>query len=394
MQNNGEAVTADEFSLAGGQIMIDQRATIAAIILSVIGAATFLVMPVVLGSAVVTFNFSEREVGLIAALLMAGNALSAASALFWVRVVDWRMAARIALLLQGLALVALTHSSGFIGVGLWFFCASLGGGAVYSLALTVLSDHHYSDRVFGYAVTSEVAFQVAGMLLLSHFTVPDGFNQLMWGLAGLVMIGLVLTRWLPHRGAVIAAASSIVGVLRQRKVIMALLGCLVFYFNVGCVWAYVERMGSGAGFNAADLGNALALGCSAGMAGGLVASWQGARFGRVTPLALGTIGTVLAVAFLLPTVGFTVFLLALALYSFVFNYSLTYQLAVIATADESGRCIAVAGAFQMVGGAMGPALAALLIVPGSFLAVNVLAAASAILSFGLFLSAARVVKAN
>lgn len=368
--------------------MIDKRATVAAILLSVIGAATFLVMPVVLGSAVIAFGLSERQVGLIAALLMAGNALSAVSALFWVRVLDWRVASRVALLLQGVALGAVTHGGGFAGVGLWFLCASLGGGAVYSLALTVLSDRNHPDRVFGYAIAAQVAFQVAGMLLLSHFCVPGGFNQLMWGLAGLVAIGLVLGRWLPHRGAVVATGP-IAGVLRQRKAALALLGCLVFYLNVGCVWAYVERMGSAAGFTAVGLGNALALSVSAGMAGSLVASWLGVRFGRVVPLAVGSAGTVLAVAFLLPSVGPTIFLLALALYNFVFNYSLTYQYAVIAAADESGRCVAVAAAFQMAGGAMGPAIAALLVAPGSFLAVNMLAAISAIVSFGLFLSAAR-----
>jgi hypothetical protein len=272
---------------------------------------------------------------------------------------------------------------------MWFLCASLGGGAVYSIALTILSDHPHSDRVFGYAITAQVAFQVTGMLLLSHFSASRGFNQLMWGLAGLVAIGLVLAGWLPHRGA-IGATGSVAGVLRQRKVTMALLGCLFFYFNVGCVWAYVERMGSAAGFSAAGLGNALALSVAVGMAGALTAAWQGARFGRVIPLAFGASATVLAVAFLLPNVGLTVFVVALALYNFVFNYSLTYQYAAIAAADESGRCVAVAAAFQMAGGAMGPALAALLIVPGSFLAVNILAATSAIVSFGLFLSAARV----
>ncbi|MCX7171539.1 MAG: hypothetical protein NTY41_14990 [Proteobacteria bacterium] len=369
--------------------MIDQRATIAAIVLSVIGAATFLVMPVVLGAAVTAFDFSESEVGLVAALLMAGNALSAASALFWVRLLDWRVTSRGALLLQGLALAALTQANGFVAVGLWFLCASLGGGAVYSLALTVLSDHKHSDRVFGYAITAQVAFQLAGMLMLSHFSESGGFNRLMWGLAALVPVGLLLTGWLPQRGKV-GATAAIVGILRQRKVVMALLGCLVFYFNVGCVWAYVERMGAAAGFTPEGLGNALALGVAAGMAGSLTASWQGPRFGRVVPLGWGAGGTVLAVAFLLPEVGLGVFVVALALYNFVFNYSLTYQYAVIAAADESGRCVAVAAAFQMAGGAMGPAMAALLVGSGNFLAVNVLAAIGAIVSFGLFLSAARV----
>lgn len=371
--------------------MIDNRATVAAIALSVIGAASFLVMPVVLGSAVAAFDFSESEVGLIAALLMAGNAASAASALFWVRRFDWRLASRGALVLQGLALGAATQGGGFLAVGLWLLCASLGGGAVYSLALTVLSDHKQSDRVFGYAITVQVAFQLAGMLLLSVFAAPGGFALLMWGLAGLAAIGLSLTFWLPRRGAVVPVVA-IVGILRSRKVFMALLGCLVFYFNVGCVWAYVERMGSAAGFTPEGLGEALALGVAAGMAGSLTASWQGPRYGRVSPLAWGAAGTVLAVAFLLPTVGPAVFVVALALYNFVFNYSLTYQYAVIAATDESGRCVAVAAAFQMAGGALGPAVAAALVSPGSFVAVNALAATAAIVGFGLFLSAARVAR--
>lgn len=371
--------------------MIDQRATIAAILLSVIGAATFLVMPVLLGSAVTAFGYSESDVGLIAALLMAGNALSAASALFWVRRLDWRLAARIALLLQALALVAASQGGEFLAVGLLLFFGSLGGGAVYSIALTVLSDHNNSDRVFGYAITTQVAFQLAGMLMLFHFSAPGGFNQLMCGVAGLAVSGLLLTEWLPRRGKV-GTTAKIAGILRQRRVIMALLGCMAFYFNVGCIWAYVERIGSAAGFTAEGLGNALALGVATGMTGSLVASWQGTRFGRVVPLAWGAAGTVLAVAFLLPAVGLSIFVVALALYNFVLNYSLTYQYAVIAAADESGRGVAVAAAFQMAGGAIGPAVAALLIAPASFVAVNTLAAIGAIVSFGLFLSAARVAK--
>ncbi len=371
--------------------MIDDRATVAAIALSVIGAATVLVMPVVLGAAVAAFDFSEGEVGQTAALLMAGNAASAASALFWVRRFDWRLVSRGALLLQALALVAASQGGGPLAVGLWLLCASLGGGAVYSLALTALSDHEQSDRVFGYAITAQVAFQLAGMLALSHFAAPGGFGKLMWWLAGLAAIGSPLTFWLPRRGVVVPVVA-IAGILRSRKVFMALLGCLVFYFNVGCVWAYVERIGSAAGFSAEGLGEALALGVAAGMAGSLTASWQGPRYGRVAPLAWGAAGTVLAVAFLLPQVGLGVFVVALALYNFVFNYSLTYQYAIIATADQSGRCVAVAAAFQMAGGALGPAAAAALVAPGSFVAVNALAAAGAVIGFAFFLSAARVAR--
>ncbi|MDH3639208.1 MAG: hypothetical protein OES09_12225, partial [Gammaproteobacteria bacterium] len=201
--------------------MINIRAAWAAIVLTVIGAAGFLIMPVVLAATVARFAFTEREVGFIASLLMTGATLSALSALFWVRILDWRLAARIGLLLQGLGLIAVTLADGFAAVGAAYLCASLGGGAVYSLALTILSDHRSPDRMFGYSITAQVAFQVAGMLALSWFATVNGLNHLMWTLVALVAVGFTLTPLLPRKGAV-AAAFSLLAVLRQGKAFLAL----------------------------------------------------------------------------------------------------------------------------------------------------------------------------
>ena len=345
-------------------------------------------MPVLLAATIARFGFSDKQLGFIASLLMAGAMLSAVSAVFWVRILDWRLAARIGLVLQGLGLVSVMISDGFAPVGIAYLCASIGGGAVYSLALTILSDHESPDRMFGYSVTAQVAFQVMGMLSLSEFVSPDGLNHLLGILLALILLGLVLTPLLPAKGKTLAAFS-LASVLKQGNAFLALLGCMFFFFNVGCIWAYIERIGSMAGFAPEGLGRSLALGVSAGMVGALAAAWQGDRLGRLQPLFWGAAGTVLAVAFLLPTVGLTAFILALALYNFVWNYSLTYQYAVVAAADESGCCVAIAPAFHAAGGALGPAVAAMLIVPGSFLAVNVLAALSVTLSLVLFLPAAR-----
>jgi predicted MFS family arabinose efflux permease len=367
--------------------MIRTRSASAAIVLSVIGAAGFLIMPVVLAVTVARFQLNENEVGFMASLLMTGGVLSAVSALFWVRLLDWRLAARIGLGLQGLGLAAVMFADGFTGAGVAYLCASFGGGVVYSLALTVLSDHHSPDRMFGYSVSAQVAFQVAGMLTLSWFAGPNGLDLLIGCLLSLVLLGLVLTPLLPPQGNPVAAFS-LSAVLQQGRAVSALLGCLLFFFNVGCVWAYIETIGSAAGFAPAVLGRSLALGVSAGMAGALAAAWQGERFGHVQPLLVGAVGTVLAVAFLTPAASLVTFIVALALYNFVWNYSLTYQYAVVAAADESGRCVAIAPAFHAAGGALGPAVAGMLVAPGSFVAVNLLAAGSVVVSLLLFLPAA------
>ena len=201
--------------------------------------------------------------------------------------------------------------------------------------------------------------------------------------------GLLFGGYMPVSGKE-TPAFSFNGLFRQRKAMLALCGCLFFFFNVGCIWGYLERIGSAADFSAQALGNGLAFGVSIGMVGALTASWQGTRTGRVVPLVIGTIGTVMAVAALVPEASLAIFVPALALYNFAWNYSLAYQYAVVAAADDSGRCIAAAPAFHAAGGAIGPAVAAMLITPGSLLAVNVLAAASVLVSLVLFLPAARL----
>lgn len=369
--------------------MIDARAGVAAIYLSITGAAGFLIMPVILGAAVTEFDLSDSAVGYLASMLMAGSVVAALSALFWARTVDWRLAARVALFAQGAVLLMLSLADGFVPVMVLFMLVSLGGGAVYSLALTVLSDHSQSDRMFGFSIAGQVSFQVLGLVLLGLFTSAGGFDLLMWCLTAMVVTGIVFSLWLPaggHTGEQFVLAD----VFRQRSAGSALLGCLFFFFNVGCVWAYIERIGNAAEFSPERLGLGLAIGVSVGVIGALAASWQAARFGRLAPLTAATVGTVISVLFLRPDVEFLPFMLAVSVYNFFWNYSLAYQYAVVASVDQSGRCVAVTPAFHAAGAAIGPAIAASHVMPGQYVAVNMLAIAAVIVSMLFFAPAARV----
>jgi hypothetical protein len=78
------------------------------------------------------------------------------------------------------------------------------------------------------------------------------------------------------------------------------------------------------------------------------------------------------------------YVVALALYNFVWNFSLAFQYAAVNAADTSGRSVAAAPAFHAAGGAVGPGVAALIMTTGSFTAVLVLAAGAVIVSFLMF----------
>ena len=147
-------------------------------------------------------------------------------------------------------------------------------------------------------------------------------------------------------------------------------------------------MGSAEGFAAATIGVSLAAGVSVGMIGSLSAAWLGNRFGRVRALTIAAVGTVIAVAMLTRGMSIAIFVIGVAIYNFMWNFSLTYQYAVVAAGDETGRSVAVTPAFHAMGGAIGPAVAALYVSSANFMAVNILAAMGAMISLVLFMPAA------
>jgi predicted MFS family arabinose efflux permease len=355
--------------------------------ISFIAVGAFLVLPVFVGAAAGDMGLTERQVGFLASGVMSGSALSSIFAIFWIRRVDWRKAGYLSLGLLFVSHITAMLVDDFLLFTLCQFLAGLGGGAAYSLALTALSDNKHPDRSFGFSVAAQVSFQVVGLLALPAVIERVGLDGLLSILAGLALCGLLLLRYLPRAG-VEASHEPIGRALFRPSVLAALAGCFFFFFNVGAVWTYIERMGAAAQFDASFIGISLAVGVAFGIPGALLAAWCSDRFGRVGPLALGAVGTVVALILLADGVSQQNYVIALALYNFVWNFSLAFQYAAVNAADDSGRSVAAAPAFHAAGGALGPGMAALFVTADSFIAVNILAAAAVLLSFALFAVAA------
>ena len=356
-----------------------------AILLTVVGASAFLVLPLLIGAAAEGLSLRGSQQGLLAFVLMAASAISALLAIFLVRKIHWVKLAYAALLLMLAGdIAALIVKDNFTLFLMAVTAISLGGGTVYSLALTVLSDNRTPDRMFGYSIAAQVSFQVLGLLFLPALIESGGLHKLFLFFIVVVCSGLAMSWLLPARGLE-QKVNNPFSVFTQSKVMLALMGCLFFFFNVGCFWAFIERMGNAYGFAAQTIGNSLAAGVAAGIAGALAASWQGDRLGRLKPLLLSAIATVAAALMLSVSREVAVYVAAVALYNFAWNYSLAYQYAVVASVDESGRGIAITPAFHAVGAAIGPGIAGLLISADNFIGVNALVAISVIISFLFFI---------
>lgn len=357
--------------------------TFAACIMCVAGAAGFLVMPVLITAVVGQFSLSEEQAGFFASAVMAGSALSSLLAIFWVRKFDWRLsgiATGCCLLLGHAAALSATDASTFMMAQV---IAAFGGGSMYSLALTVLSDGSNPERGFGVSIASQVAFQVAGMMLLPEVIAESGLSTVIQLFLALTVAAALLVLVLPRSGLPVSDNHSLHAVFSPVS-LFALLGCLFFFFNVGAFWSYIELLAVDRGLSAESIGTGLAVGVSFGLPGALLASYLGERFGIVLPLAFGAAGTVISAVMLTVDFAGVEFLIALAIYNVVWNFSLTYQYAAVAKVDTTGSSVAVAPAFHGVGAAIGPSVAGMLFADLGYTAVTLLAGLAAVISLLMF----------
>lgn len=359
-----------------------------AVYLSTIGISAFLVLPLLVGAAADDLNLNASQIGNLASSELAGAAVGCVFALFWVRRVNWRVAATIALTMLGCANLFSVWIDTYLLLLSFRFFVGLGAGSVLSLSLTALSDTRNPDHNYGLSVAAQVAFQVTGLLVLPFVVESWGVDGIYFLLGILVLSSLITIRWLPSSG-VVQSTTGPSSLALSPKTLLGLAGCTMYLANVGCIWTYIERMGVAAGFTSKFIGTGLAAAVAVGIAGALSASWLGDRYGRLRPLAFATFGTVVSVAMLVEGMGPISFLIAAGIYNFVWNFAIPYQYSAISTADCSGRLIVLVPGFQGVGLSIGPAIAALFVTADTYLAVNYIAVVSVIISLVLFVPICR-----
>jgi MFS family permease len=372
--NDVEHLAKDAWSLA------------AAVTLSVVAVATFNLLPQLMQAVVDDLKFSEREIGFLSSSMMACSTVGAIVATLWVRSVSWHRAAYLGLV----GLVAANWASLTRHELVPFFAlqciVGFCSGSLYSLALVIMSDSRTPDRAFGYTIAAQAAFQFIGLLAGPTVFRLAGVNGILGVLALSGIVGALLVTLLPLRGRRGNAGLSGMGFLTL-STLLALAGCFLFFFNVGCYWTYVELIGSASGLGLRQLANGLAVGVVFGVVGGLLASWLGERRGHLAPLAGSAVVTVIAVLLLLGTVRFVGFVTSSALYCFAWNLSLAYQYATVNAADRSGRGIAAAPAFHNAGFTVGPAIAGILVSPRDHGSIVWLVCASVLASLACFVAA-------
>ena len=367
----------------------ETHAMVAGVTLSTVAIATFLLMPQFVEAAVADLRYTEQQVGILSSVVMVGSTLAALAASLWIRRSSWRMVASITLLgllLANGASMVLHGPAWFIALqGIGGFC----GGSLYSLSLTILSDCRRSDRYFAYSVGAQTMYQVFGLIAGPFLIHHGGVNAVLTLFVALCVLGLCFVPFVPGHGRIHAAVPLGAGLL-SRPVLLALAGCFLFYVNIGAYWTYIERIGTTAGIGLTAISNALAFSTVASMAGVFLASWLGGRRGFLLPIAWSALAVVLSMLLLLGKLQLTAYIVSAVVYGIAWNVSMTYQYSTVNLVDRSRRGVALAPAFHNAGGAVGPALAALVVTASDHSSVLWLVGVSVLASLVCFVLALRL----
>ena len=389
IEAKGEAVQGEIGSSAPPMPPSETYAMVAGVILSTVAIATFLLMPQFVEAAVADLHYTEQQVGILSSVVMVGSTLAALAASLWIRRSSWRMVASITLLgllIANGASMVLHGPAWFIALqGIGGFC----GGSLYSLSLTILSDCRRSERYFAYSVGAQTMYQVFGLVAGPFLIHHGGVNAVLTLFVALCVLGLFFVPFVPSHGRIHTAVPVGAGLL-SRPVLLALAGCFLFYVNIGAYWTYIERIGTAAGIGLSAISNALAFSTVASMAGVFLASWLGGRRGFLVPIAWSAVAVVLSMLLLLGHLQLTAYVVSAVVYGIAWNVSMTYQYSTVNLVDRSRRGVALAPAFHNAGGAVGPALAALVVTASDHSGVLWLVGVSVLASLVCFVIALRL----
>jgi MFS family permease len=356
-----------------------------AFLVGVIAPEVFIVQPGFVQGMVEYLRFSGADAGYVASAEMLGLAITTILMTFVARRVNWRQVIFVSLLIMFVANALSTMFTDLQTFAALRFVAGLGAGSLVSLSFAAVGLTSNPDRNFGLLIMCVLIYGAIGLMLMPSAYAFAGMDGVLWFFAVFPLIAIPFLRHLPTTGENLAQVEEGAVNLPVTMKTMALFAMLAYFAGQGVVWAYLFLIGLSGGLGEQQVANALMISQFAGIGGAMLAATLGSRFGRARPLMLGIIGGAACLYFLVGEFAFAVFAITIAVYNFAWNMVHPFLLASMASFDRRGHVVVYAVAMQMVGLAIGPALAAAVISEDSFINVNRLGAALFILSLALIL---------
>jgi len=349
------------------------KSIVAVIVLAVIGPCMFILQPAYVQGLVEYMSYSEEQAGLIASAEMFGLAAMAVFLNFILGRFNWRLMTVVFLLVSAAGnflSVGVADANSLMAVR---FFTGLGSGGLIAITFIMMGLTQRAERNMGYIITAVLTYGALGLLVMPsafHWAGLEGV-QIFFGLFS--ALGLLFVVHLPVSHQLDESANDSSPEYPKVTKFVALSGVLAYNLAIGIVWVYMFLVGIEAGISEQSVANALTVSQFLGIAGAMTAVIFEVRFGRILPMMIGIFGGALGIAFILGTPTLLLYTAGVCLFNFLWNLTMPYLMATLAGYDSKGKVVAMGVALQMLGYALGPAVAASLLGAGGYDLINSIA---------------------
>ena len=353
---------------------------------SVIGTVALmplLVLPAMVGVLVDNAGMSDSSAGWSASVNFMSSAVIGILMALRIHHLNLRQVATVALVIAVAADVA---SAVTAGNSLPFFLArSMAGlalGATYVAAVSAFARFDAYERGFGLYVTLQFIVSGLGLYVVPVYADQMGAAGLFSGFAILDALALILARHLPADKATDTVehdSGSEMKVLLTASAMLAVVGFAGFEAANNAQFTYVERFGVFLEISDQQIGFSLLIASLVGIPGAFSIVLVGQRFGTLGPLVFGMLVAIAGLVILVNSERYATYFLGSCFMGFSWAFCLPFIQSLLASIDRKGSAIAAGTSFSTLGSAVGPGLAAIVVVGEQY--INVF-----LMSIGIFVA--------
>lgn len=337
----------------------------ASVLIGIVGAWTILITPGLLAVVAVQGALSDQQLGYVAAWEINAMAVTIGLSTFLLPRWDWRLCVAVGLAFIIAGNVATAFSAGYAAITLTRTIAGAGEGIAVGFAFAAFGRAENPDRAFSiYLVTGALAGAIA-LLYLPSWQESVGTRTLFLANGALGVLTLGGLFWFPH-GRVAADDPRATALCNRRLAFLALIGVFFYFGAISAMWSYAERIGQASGLDAHQIARGLSYGTFAGMGGAALAGLTPRRLGRIGPLLVSGVVSIISFRLLDGRLTPHIFIIAMVLLLFAWNYAQPLLSGVCSDADPRGRIVCAMGSVQTFGMGFGPAAVAATLGSGNF----------------------------
>ncbi|MET4665913.1 hypothetical protein [Sphingomonas sp. PvP056] len=328
----------------------------AILVVGVIGVLIAGLQPQLLGALALEGRLSVAALGGLATVELLAMGIAAAAASFILPANRLRAIALCALLATGLLDLA-TPLCGSGDIFAARIAAGLGEGVLIWIAIGFIVGTARPERWSGIYLALQTLAQCALASFIGLFAASSGGG---FGTLGAVTLaGVVAVRWMPDAHAA-SAGDADGGTLPHGRGLLALAGVLLYLAFIVAIWVYVEPLARQRGVLAPTVRFIVPLSLAMQVIGAGAATVLAGRLPpRATILYVGLLNLgVLAVMAEAPS---GLFVVAIAMFGFLWLFALPFQVSLVIAADPTRRAAVLIGGAQLTGSSLGPLLASALV---------------------------------